>query len=113
MPVNLFVDDVKIYFGYEKGKFTDDTLMLFSNDPLSYHYTNLTAGNLEEPKMIDYETMDEYYDAVDKYHQALAEHNSDADKTVSLRWIHKIADNEFELLDGKNLDANKFEIKWF
>ena len=113
MPANLFVDDVKIYFGYEKGKFTDDTLMLFSNDPLSYHYTNLTAGNLEEPKMTDYETMDEYYDAVDEYHQALAEHNSDADKTVSLRWIHKIADNEFELLDGKNLDSKKFEIKWF
>lgn len=113
MPANLFVDDVKIYFGYEKGKFTDDTLMLFSNDSLSYHYTNLTAGNLEEPKIADYETMDEYYAAVDEYHQALTEHNSDADKTVSLRWIHKIADNEFELLDGKNLDSNKFEIKWF
>lgn len=39
-PNNLFVNDVKIYLGYETGAFTDETLMLYTSDPLTYHYKN-------------------------------------------------------------------------
>lgn len=37
-PNNLFVNDVKIYLGYEAGAFTKETLMLYSPDSLTYHY---------------------------------------------------------------------------
>ena len=37
---NLFVNDVQIFLGYEAGAFTDETLMLYTPDSLSYHYTN-------------------------------------------------------------------------
>lgn len=77
MSNNLFVDNVKIYMGYEMGAFTEETLMIFSNDSLTYHYTN----------------------------ESLA-------RDVNLRWIHKIEDNKFELLNGSNI-TDKFEIKWF
>ena len=39
-PNNLFVNDVKIYLGYETGAFTDETLILYTSDPLTYHYKN-------------------------------------------------------------------------
>jgi hypothetical protein len=29
-----------------------------------------------------------------------------------LRWINKVAENEFRLLDGSNLEDN-FEVRWF
>lgn len=77
MPNNLFVDNVKIYMGYEMGAFTEETLMIFTNDPLTYHYTN-----------------------------------EDLSRDINLRWIHKIEDNKFELLNSSNI-TNKFEIKWF
>lgn len=37
---NLFVDDVKIYLGYDMGAFSGETLLLYTNDALTYHYTN-------------------------------------------------------------------------
>lgn len=82
MSDNLFVDDVKIYLGYEAGRFTDETLMLYTPDSLTYQYNRNTTIN----------------------------HNN---KTISLRWIHKIDDNTFELLNGRNLDTNKYEVRWF
>ena len=84
MPANLFVDNVKVYLGYETGRFTDETLMLFTSDSLSYHYKQY------------------------KPHTEM-----DLTKTVSLRWINKVTENEFQLLNGKNLDENKFEVRWF
>lgn len=82
MSDNLFVDDVKIYLGYEAGRFTDETLMLYTPDSLTYQYNRNTEEN-------------------------------NNNKTVTLRWIHKIDDNTFELLDGRNLDTNKYEVRWF
>lgn len=75
---NLFVNDVQIFLGYEAGAFTDETLMLYTPDSLSYHYTN-----------------------------------ENSQKNVSLRWIHKIDEKNFELLNSKNLDRSKFEVHWF
>lgn len=83
MPANLFVNNVKLYLGYESGKFTDETLMLFTSDSLSYHYTQY------------------------KPHTTV-----DLIKNISLRWINKVSENEFRLLDGKNLEEN-FEVRWF
>ena len=77
MNNNLFVNNVKIYLGYESGQFTNETLMLCTNDALSYHY--------KHPKL---------------------------QKDIILRWIHKIDDKTFELLDGENL-PNNFEVRWF
>ena len=37
---NLFVDDVKIYLGYDMNAFSGETLLLYTNDALTYHYTN-------------------------------------------------------------------------
>lgn len=75
---NLFVNDVQIFLGYEAGAFTDETLMLYTPDSLSYHYTNQSSQ-----------------------------------KNVSLRWIHKVDEKNFELLNSKNLDKEKFEVHWF
>lgn len=75
---NLFVNDVQIFLGYEAGAFTDETLMLYTPDSLSYHYTN-----------------------------------ENSQKNVSLRWIHKIDEKNFELLNSKDLDRSKFEVHWF
>jgi hypothetical protein len=63
--------------GYEMGAFTEETLMIFSNDALTYHYTN-----------------------------------EDLSRDVHLRWIHKIENNKFELLNSSNI-TDKFEVKWF
>ncbi len=75
---NLFVNDVQIFLGYEAGAFTNETLMLYTPDSLSYHYTNQSSQ-----------------------------------KNVSLRWIHKVDEKNFELLNSKNLDKEKFEVHWF
>lgn len=37
-PNNLFVNDVEIYLGYEVGAFTEETLMLYTADSLSYYH---------------------------------------------------------------------------
>ena len=82
MSDNLFVDDVKIYLGYEAGRFTDETLMLYTPDSLTYQYNRNTEEN-------------------------------NNNKTITLRWIHKIDDNTFELLNGRNLNTDKYEVRWF
>ena len=80
---NLFVNNVSIYLGYESSMFEEETLMLYSSDPLTYHY-------LAYPPFTDV----------------------GAPKNLALRWIHKIDDNNFEILNGNNLDE-KFEVHWF
>lgn len=37
-PNNLFVDNVKIYLGYDKNEFSGETLMVYTNDLMTYHY---------------------------------------------------------------------------
>lgn len=74
---NLFVDDVKIYLGYDMGAFTEETLMLYTNDDLKYHYTD-----------------DPLY------------------KTISLRWIHKIDEKTYQLLNPSDM-GDEFEVHWF
>lgn len=77
LPNNLFVNDIKIYLGYEADKFTEETLMLYT--PNSYTYSSA-----EE----DY-------------------------KEISLRWIHKIDDKTFELIDKENFDDTKYKVQWY
>lgn len=77
MQNNLFVDDVKIYLGYDMGAFTEETLMLYTNDDLKYHYTD-----------------DPLY------------------KTISLRWIHKIDEKTYQLLNPSDM-SDEFEVHWF
>lgn len=76
-PNNLFVNDVKIFLGYEIGAFTDETLMLYTPNSLTYRY------------------------------------NKEEVKEINLRWIHKIDEQTFELLNQKTFDDKKYEIHWF
>lgn len=80
---NLFVSNVAVYLGYESSMFEEETLMLYSSDPLTYHY-------------LDYPPFTK----------------AGSPKNLALRWVHKIDDTNFEILNGLNLD-DKFEVHWF
>ena len=73
LPNNLFVDNVAIYLGYDIGSFTGETLILCTEDLLTYRYKEQTDENgatiMGDPDPI----------------------------TMSLRWIHKVNDLEYEL----------------
>lgn len=85
LPINLFVNGIEIFLGYASGEFTKETLMIGTGDGLTYHYLTYPPYT-----------------------------GSGKTKTMSLRWIHKIDDNNnFELLNGNNLDTNKYEVRWF
>lgn len=75
---NLFVDNIKVYLGYDINEFQNETLMIFSDDILSYHHRR-------NPNT----------------------------KYINLRWIHKIDDFTYELLDKNSLASGKYEIRWF
>ena len=79
-PDNLFVDNVKLYLGYDKNEFKDETLMIYTDNSLSYHYKH----TLEENR-----------------------------KSMELRWIHKINENEFTLLQSKDIDNVNYFVKWY
>lgn len=76
-PNNLFVDDVQLFMGYEIGYFTDETLLLYTPDTLSYSYKR------EELK------------------------------EINLRWIHKIDEKTYEIINENNFDSDIYEIRWF
>ena len=85
LPHNLFVDGIKVYLGYDKNEFKDETLMIYTDDSLSYHYS--LAGQDNKP--------------------------SENRKTIQLRWIHKVSENEFTLITGNDIDNKKYEVNWF
>jgi hypothetical protein len=75
---NLFMENITLYLGYDVNSFTEDeTLMLYTPDSLTYHYTK------------------------------------NNEKNIYMRWIHKIGDNHYEILDDQEIDFNKCEIRWF
>lgn len=85
LPHNLFVDGIKVYLGYDKNDFKDETLMIYTDDSLSYHYSLESQEN--KP--------------------------SENRKTVQLRWIHKVSENEFTLITNNDIDNQKYEVNWF
>lgn len=85
LPHNLFVDSIKVYLGYDKNEFKDETLMIYTDDSLSYHYS--LEGQENKP--------------------------SENRKTIQLRWIHKVSENEFTLITGNDIDNKKYEVNWF
>lgn len=85
LPHNLFVDSIKVYLGYDKNDFKDETLMIYTDDSLGYHYT--LEGQENKP--------------------------SENRKTIQLRWIHKISENEFTLITNNDIDNKKYEVNWF
>lgn len=85
LPHNLFVDNIKVYLGYDKNDFKDETLMIYTDDDLGYHYT--LEGQKDKP--------------------------SQNKKTIQLRWIHKISENEFTLITNNDIDNKKYEVNWF
>lgn len=85
LPHNLFVDNIKVYLGYDKNDFKDETLMIYTDDSLGYHYT--LEGQENKP--------------------------SENKKTIQLRWIHKISENEFTLITNNDIDNKKYEVNWF
>lgn len=85
LPHNLFVDGIKVYLGYDKNDFKDETLMIYTDDSLSYHYSLESQEN--KP--------------------------SENRKTIQLRWIHKVNENEFTLITNNDIDNKKYEVNWF
>lgn len=85
LPHNLFVDGIKVYLGYDKNDFKDETLMIYTDDSLGYHYS--LEGQENKP--------------------------SENRKTIQLRWIHKVSENEFTLITGNDIDNKKYEVNWF
>lgn len=85
LPHNLFVDGIKVYLGYDKNDFKDETLMIYTDDSLGYHYS--LEGQENKP--------------------------SENRKTVQLRWIHKVSENEFTLITNNDIDNQKYEVNWF
>lgn len=85
LPHNLFVDGIKVYLGYDKNEFKDETLMIYTDDSLGYHYS--LEGQENKP--------------------------NENRKTVQLRWIHKISENEFTLITNNDIDNQKYEVNWF
>ena len=85
LPHNLFVDGIKVYLGYDKNEFKDETLMIYTDDSLGYHYSLEGQENK----------------------------SSENRKTVQLRWIHKVSENEFTLITGNDIDNKKYEVNWF
>ena len=86
---NLFVDNVAIYLGYDIGSFTGETLMLCTEDLLTYRYKEQTDENgatiMGDPDPI----------------------------TMSLRWIHKVNDLEYELLTQEQINTDQYELRWY
>lgn len=89
LPNNLFVDNVAIYLGYDIGSFTGETLMLCTEDLLTYRYKEHTDENgaiiMGDPDPI----------------------------TINLRWIHKVNDLEYELLTQEQINTNQYELRWY
>ena len=89
MPHNLFVDNVCVYLGYDVNEFSGETLMLTTNDLLTYTYQEIDngTGGLEmgNPNPI----------------------------TMTLRWIHKINDLEYQLLNQEEINTDKYELRWY
>lgn len=75
---NIFVNNLELYFGYDKGAYTKDTLEI-SVSP-NKAYSNIQGANI--------------------------------DKTLKLHWIHKIDDDNFEILDREALASKVYEIYW-
>lgn len=44
---NLFVDNVQVYLGYDVNEFKGETLLIYSNESMSYHYTDESRKNME------------------------------------------------------------------
>lgn len=89
LPNNLFVDNVAIYLGYDIGSFTGETLMLCTEDLLTYRYKEHTDENgaiiMGDPDPI----------------------------TMNLRWIHKVNDLEYELLTQEQINTDQYELRWY
>ena len=89
MPNNLFVDNVCIYLGYDVSAFSGETLMLTTNDLTTYTYQEVetTDGGkiMGNPNPV----------------------------TMSLRWIHKVNDLEYQLLNQEEINTDKYELRWY
>ena len=89
MPNNLFVNNVCIYLGYDVSAFSGETLMLITNDLTTYTYQEVETADggkvMGNPNPI----------------------------TMSLRWIHKVNDLEYQLLNQEEINTDKYELRWY
>lgn len=88
-PNNLFVDNVCIYLGYDVNAFSGETLMLTTNDLTTYTYQEIETADggkvMGNPNPI----------------------------TMTLRWIHKVNDLEYQLLNQEQINTDKYELRWY
>lgn len=88
-PNNLFVDNVCIYLGYDVNAFSGETLMLTTNDLTTYTYQEIETADggkvMGNPNPI----------------------------TMTLRWIHKVNDLEYQLLNQEQINTDQYELRWY
>lgn len=88
-PNDLFVDNVCIYLGYDVNAFSGETLMLTTNDLTTYTYQEIEAADggkvMGNPNPV----------------------------TMTLRWIHKVNDLEYQLLNQEQINTDKYELRWY
>lgn len=80
---NLFVNNIAIYFGYDVSAFSGETLLLTTENNLTYEYIGEKDGKIENP------TVD-----------------------IKLQWIHKVKEREYKVLKQEDINEN-YEIRWF
>lgn len=83
-----------------------------SNQSKNYN-NNLFASNVkmyfgQGVNEFDKETITLYTNDVPSYH-----YTRDNEKTLNIRWVHKVDDNTYIPLSGVGLDTTKYEVRWY
>ena len=83
-----------------------------SNEVKNYN-NNLFASNVkmyfgQGVNEFDKETITLYTNDVPSYH-----YTRDNEKTLNIRWVHKVNDNTYTPLSGIGLDTSKYEVRWY
>lgn len=89
--LNLFVDNVQVFLGYDINEFKDETLIICTNNTLSYHYTNDDNSKIMELRWIH-----KLEDG--KHFTILSQSNFDTEK-YSVKWFRYTPGYDQENLD--------------
>ncbi len=89
LPNNLFVNNIKLFLGYESDLYKEDDLKITCEEETTYNYINYNINTGTGPS-----------------------------KHLHLKWLHKFTDgtetnSKFELLNQSHLRDMDIQLKWF
>lgn len=110
---------LEVYF-YQDSMFLDgtgnkvphqdsDTLLGLVDKPNNLFVKNVQLYMGYETGYFQGETLILYTPDILSYSQNRKEEN----KEIDLRWVHKIDDKNYEIINSNNFDSNEYEIRWF